>query len=106
MKTDERITAVCEHIADHFQTKVSPNGFKAQVVTYDRESCVLYKQKLDELLGPDASTVVMHTQGSDPAEWKAFSRSRDEEEALLDRFRDESDPLQIVIVTARLVDWI
>ena len=45
----------------------------------------------------------MHTQGSDPAEWKAYSRSRDEEEALLDRFRDGSDPLQIVIVTARLL---
>ena len=57
LKTNERIAAVCEHIADHFQTKVSPNGFKAQVVTYDRESCVLYKQKLDELLGPDASTL-------------------------------------------------
>ena len=103
LKTDERINAVCEHISEHFQTKVAPNGFKAQVVTYDRESCILYKQKLDELLGPEASTVVMHTKGSDPAEWKAFSRSRDEEEVLLDRFRDESDPLQIVIVTARLL---
>ena len=103
LKTDERITAVCEHIADHFQTKVSPNGFKAQVVTYDRESCVLYKEKLDLILGPDASTVVMHTQGSDPTEWRQYSRTRDEEEALLDRFRDESDPLQIVIVTARLL---
>ena len=103
IKTDERISAVCAHIAEHFQTKVAPNGFKAQVVTYDRESCILYQQKLDEILGPEASTVVMHTQGSDPVEWKAFSRSRDEEEALLDRFRDESDPLQIVIVTARLL---
>jgi type I restriction enzyme, R subunit len=103
IKTDDRIGAVCAHIAEHFQTKVAPNGFKAQVVTYDRESCILYKQKLDEILGPEASTVVMHTQGSDPKEWRKYSRSRDEEEALLDRFRDESDPLQIVIVTARLL---
>ena len=43
MKDPERIKAVCEHIAEHFMTKVNPNGFKAQVVCYDRECCVLYK---------------------------------------------------------------
>jgi type I restriction enzyme R subunit len=36
----------------HYQQKVEPNGFKAQVVTFDRECCVLYKKVMDELLGP------------------------------------------------------
>ena len=28
---------------------MAPNDFGAQVVTFDRESCVLYKQALDQL---------------------------------------------------------
>ena len=48
VKTPERIRAICDDIVKHFQTKVEPNGFKAQVVTFDRECCVLYKQELDE----------------------------------------------------------
>ena len=34
---------ICADIARHFQEKVAPNGFGAQVVTFDRESCLLYK---------------------------------------------------------------
>ena len=103
LKTEERVNAVCNHIAEHFQTKVAPNGFKAQIVTYDRESCIMYKRHLDQILGPEVSTVVMSTQRGDPDEWNQFHRPRDEEEALLDRFRDPDDPLKIVIVTARLL---
>ena len=40
LKTPERIQAVCEDIAQHFQKKVEPNGFGAQVVTFDREGCL------------------------------------------------------------------
>jgi type I restriction enzyme, R subunit len=41
VKTPERIRKVCEDIVQHFQTKVEPNGFKGQIVTFDRESCLL-----------------------------------------------------------------
>ena len=58
MKSPERIRKVCEHIATHFRTKIEPNGFKGQVVCYDRECCLLYKQELDRLLGEDATTIV------------------------------------------------
>ena len=44
IKAPERVRAVCEHIVQHFQDKVEPNGFKAQIVTFDRECCVLYKK--------------------------------------------------------------
>ena len=40
-----RIRKVCEHIAKHFREKIEPNGYKGQVVCYDRECCLLYKQK-------------------------------------------------------------
>jgi type I restriction enzyme, R subunit len=38
VKAPERIGAICGDIAKHFQERVSPNGFGAQVVTFDRES--------------------------------------------------------------------
>ncbi len=103
MKDPARIKAVCEHIADHFMTKVNPNGFKAQVVCFDRECCVLYKKELDRLLGEATSTIVMDTNNDKADEYKAWRRTRDEEARVLDDFRDPSNPLQIVIVTSKLL---
>jgi type I restriction enzyme R subunit len=56
VKTPERIRRVCEDIVQHFQSKVEPNGFKGQIVTFDRESCLLYKAELDKLLPPRRPT--------------------------------------------------
>ena len=103
VKSPERVRGVVEHIVDHYQAKVEPNGFKAQVVTFDRECCVLYKSAMDDITGdPDCSAIVMHvTSGED--EWKKYSLGRDEEEKLLDRFRDPGDPLKFLIVTSKLL---
>ncbi|MBI4331882.1 MAG: type I restriction endonuclease subunit R [Chloroflexi bacterium] len=103
VKNPERIRAVVSHIVNHYRTKVDPNGFKAQVVTFDRECCVLYKQVMDELVDPEASAIVMISAPGDPPEWKAHARDKDEEEKLLDRFRDPADPLKFVIVTSKLL---
>lgn len=103
MKAPDRIHAVCSHIAKHFKENVEPSGLKAQVVCYDRECCVLYKNELDKLLGADASTIVMHTDGDKEGRYAAWKRDRDAEEKLLDRFRDPEDPLKILIVTAKLL---
>jgi len=100
VKAPERIQKVCADIAKHFQEKVAPNGFGAQVVTFDRESCVLYKKALDEYLWPEVSDVVM-TVNSGEDQYEAYRRDRDEEEKLLDRFRDPADPLKILIVTSK-----
>ena len=59
MKAPDRIKAICEHIANYYTTKVEPNGFKAQVVCYDRECCVLYKKELYQWLGEQTSTIVL-----------------------------------------------
>ncbi len=103
IKAPARVKAICEHIANHYRTKVEPNGFKAQVVTFDRECCVLYKQALDEIMPPEASTIVMHTQGGKGDEYSAWKLGKDEEERLLDRFRDPNDPLKLLIVTSKLL---
>lgn len=103
IKAPARVNAICQHIVNHFQEKVEPNGFKAQVVTFDRECCVLYKQAFDELVGPEASAIVMHTTGGKGDEYAEWKLSKDEEEKLLDRFRDPNDPLKFLIVTSKLL---
>jgi type I restriction enzyme R subunit len=104
IKATDRVQKVAADIAAHFAAHVAPNGFKAQVVVYDKEACVAYKDALDVHLGSDASAVVMSMDARDPQEWKdRFSLSRDAEAHLLDRFRDPADPLQILIVTAKLL---
>jgi len=102
VKSPERVQRICEDIAAHFQEKVAPNGFGAQIVTFDREACVLYKRALDEILPPETSDIVM-TVSSGEDEYAAWRRDRDAEEKLLDRFRDPADPLKILIVTAKLL---
>lgn len=103
MYDKKRIRKVCEHIAQHFKTKITPNGYKGQVVCYDRECCLLYKKELDDLLGEEASTIVMDTNNDKEDRYKAYRRDRDAEGKVLDRFRDPKDPLKLVIVTSKLL---
>ena len=102
LKTPERIERISADIARHFQEKVAPNGFGAQVVAYDRESCVLYKHALDRVLPPEMSDVVMDVKSGEDA-YAAYRRDRDAEERLLDRFRDPNDSLKVLIVTSKLL---
>lgn len=102
VKAPKRIRAICSDIAKHYLDKVAPNGFGAQVVTFDRESCLLYKQELDKHLPPEASDIVMSVKSAED-QYAAYRRDRDAEEKLLDRFRDPKDPLKIIIVTSKLL---
>jgi type I restriction enzyme R subunit len=102
VKAPERIRAICGDIAKHYQEKVAPNGFGAQVVTFDRESCLLYKQELDKHLPPEASDIVMSVNSGED-QYADYRRDRDAEDKLLDRFRDPKDPLKIIIVTSKLL---
>ena len=103
MKSPERIRKVCEHIAKHYMEKIEPNGFKGQVVCYDRECCLLYKKELDSILGEYATTIVMDTNNDKEGKYKDFRRDRDTEGKVLDNFREANHPLKLVIVTAKLL---
>ena len=102
LKSPDRVQAVCVDIAQHFQEKVAPNGFGAQVVTFDRESCLLYKQAIDQHLAPEVSDIVMSVNSGED-DYAPYRRERNAEETLLDRFRDPNDPLKIIIVTSKLL---
>jgi hypothetical protein len=93
VKSPARISAICADIAQHFQGKVAPNGFGAQVVTFDRQSCILYKQEFDLHLPPEVSDIVMSVNSGEE-EYAAYRRDRNAEEKLLDR-------LPLVVVRKR-----
>lgn len=103
IKTPSRITKIAADIAEHFRTKVEPQELKAQVVAYDKASCVAYKAELDKHLDPEASTIVMSKSRDDAAAWSKWTPGAEELERVVARFNDPLDPLKIIIVTAKLL---
>jgi type I restriction enzyme R subunit len=99
-----RIEAVCKDIVDHYRTRIAPLGLKAQVVAYDRATCVAYYDAISALLNEgEEAAVVMTTVKDDPQEWDKWNLDREQEATIKDRFRDINDPLKFVIVTAKLL---
>ena len=65
LKSEERVEKICKDIAEYFKSRVEKTGFKAMVAVVDRECCVLFKQKLDELLGEKYCEIVMTYQAKE-----------------------------------------
>src|SRR5690606_10154094 len=84
VKAPDRVQKICADIAKHYQEKIEPNGFGAQVVTFDREAWVLYREALGQYLPPEVADIVM-TVKSGEDEYTQWRRSRVEEEKLLVR---------------------
>ncbi|MCC6896863.1 MAG: HsdR family type I site-specific deoxyribonuclease [Anaerolineae bacterium] len=103
VKSPSRVERIVKDIVHHYQAKVEPNGFKAMVVTFDREACLLYKTAIDRLLPPEASEIVMTVNSRMEVGYRPYDRSKDQEEAILDNFRNPDHPLKFLIVTAKLL---
>ena len=104
LKAADRIEKLAVDVVDHYQSKVEPTGLKGQVVLYDKETCVMFKQAIDRHMPEEASAIVMSIDARDPQEWKEkYSLDSNSEAKLLDRFRDPADPLKLLIVTAKLL---
>ena len=105
VKAPQRVAKVVKDIVEDFLTQVRPRGLAAMVVTYDREACLLYKAELDKHLSPAVSDVVFSVGNSSQtdAKYQKYKRDRDAEEKLLDRLREPTDPLKILVVTAKLL---
>lgn len=100
----ERIRKVCEHIVAHYRRQIEPTHMKCEVVVFNRANCVAYKRELDALLGSrDATAIVMDCNNDKKGEFAEYKLTRDEQNRLLDRFRDRLDPLKFVIVTSKLL---
>jgi type I restriction enzyme R subunit len=104
VRDKDRIEAICNDIVEHYRARIGPLGLKAQIVAYDRATCVAYYDAISKMLEPgEECTVVMTTSKDDPQEWERWNLEREEEATIKNRFRDINDPLKFVIVTAKLL---
>lgn len=104
LKSPERVAKIVEDICIHFKEKVAPHGFKAMIVTPDREACAQYKEALDKFFPVEASKVVISTTANDTLEFKQkWGVDKSQQERIVDEFNDPISDLQFLIVTAKLL---
>ena len=104
LKAPERVEKIVNDIAEHFKTKVLPQGFKAMIVTPDRHACVQYKEELDKHFSENSSKVVISTTANDGLEFKKkWGVDKRTQEKIVEEFEDASSDLKFIIVTAKLL---
>ena len=104
--TEKRLRLVAQDILGHFESRREALEGKAMVVCMSRRICAdLYRELTrlrpnwhDEDDECGRMKVVMTGSASDPTEWQQHIRNKKRRERLARRFRDASDPLDIVLV--------
>ena len=103
-KADRRIERIAHDIVEHFNKKIRPNGFKAQIVASERVMAIKYKEILDKLIGPERSEVVITVSNDDPKERKEKYRlTREQETQIKEAFNDPQNSLEFLIVCDKLL---
>ena len=97
-----RIDTICLDLIDHFTTFIAPNRFKAQVVAASRHTAVTYKETLDRLHAPE-SALIMSAQHNDEERLARWHLRKDQQDRLVERFKDRDDPLAILVVCDMLL---
>jgi type I restriction enzyme R subunit len=103
---EKRINLVAEDIVKHFEARQAAMEGKGMIVCMSRRICVALYEAIAGLrpgwvTGDDATgklKVVMSGSAADELAWQKHIRSKQGREALAKRFKDENDPLQLVIV--------
>lgn len=103
MKSRDRVDAVANRIAEHYQENVEPSGYKAFVVAVDREACTLYKEALDRYLPPEYSDVIISPGHNDGAELRRFHYDEGHEAEVRKAFRRPDALPKILVVTEKLL---
>ncbi|TYB90005.1 MAG: type I restriction endonuclease subunit R [Kosmotoga sp.] len=103
LKNEERIEKVAQYVANHFRNNIEPMGYKAFLVTVDREACALYKKALDKYLPPEYSKVVYSQYYNDPPEMTEYYLTKEEEKRTRKAFRNPNELPKILIVTSKLL---
>lgn len=105
VKLPKRMEAVARDIVEHYERYVAPNGFKAQIVAYDREAVASYKKLLDKLV-PSEWSAIVYSPGdpnSDTDDLKAYNTSKREREQIIERFKDPKSSLKFLLVCDMLL---
>ncbi len=102
----DRLKDIAADIIDHFEKRREVFEGKGLIVCMSRRIAVeLYEEIVkirsdwaDKDLSKGAIKVVMTSTSSDPENWQAHNTTKKDRKALGDRFKDENDPLRLVIV--------
>ena len=103
LKGKERIQQVARFVAKHYTENVEPLGYKAFLVSVDREACALYKHALDQVLPPEYSEVVYTGNNNDSALLKEFHLDPKKERQIRKSFGKLDQQPKILIVTEKLL---
>lgn len=105
IKLDKRIETVVRDIVEHYRAYVLPNGFKAQIVCYDRESTAKYKEILDTLVPAEWSEVVYSAgdPNSDSDDLKKYNTNKQKREKIIENFKNPEHPLKFLLVCDMLL---
>jgi type I restriction enzyme R subunit len=104
--TEKRVGLIAQDLVAHFEKRLEAMEGKALIVCMSRRICVdlynaLVKLRPEWHSGEDAKgalKIVMTGNASDPLEWQDHVRNKPRREALAKRFKDDADPLKLVIV--------
>ncbi|MDD3662886.1 MAG: HsdR family type I site-specific deoxyribonuclease [Candidatus Pacebacteria bacterium] len=105
VKLEKRMEAIARDVIEHYKLYVEPNGFKAQVVCYDREATAKYKDYFDKL-APKEWTAVVYSPGdrnSDEDDLKKYNTNKQEREKIIANFKDTNHPLKFLLVCDMLL---
>lgn len=102
----DRLRVIAADMVDHFEKRQEVMEGKGMIVCMSRRIAVeLYEAIMairplwhDTDLKKGAIKVVMTSSSSDPENWQIHHTSKQDRKALGERFKDENDPLKLVIV--------
>lgn len=103
MLKPERLKSISDDIAVHYRNSIEPNGFKAQVVCYNRKACVKMKEYLDLHFKKDLSEVVFSAGHNDDVDLIPHHKSKDEIKKVVKKFVKGDSDLKILIVQNMLL---
>ena len=103
MKIPERIDEIAKYIANHYKKNVEPLGYKAFIVTVDREACVLYKDAINKYLPESYSEIIMSYSNNDTENMKKYYTNEDQEKEIRKKFQTPDYDPKILIVTDKLL---
>ncbi len=104
LKSEDRVKKVAEFVAKHYKENVEPMGYKAFLVSVDREACALYKKALDKYLPSEYSIVVYSQAQNDRTFLKEHYLSEYKERELKGKiFPNKTKMPKILIVTDKLL---
>jgi type I restriction enzyme, R subunit len=103
MMKPERLESIAQDIAGHFRDHVEPNGYKAQVVCFNRKACVIIKEHLDELLGDGVCNIIYTGAQNDEEALRRYHYSGEKQKEIVRSFKNQDDSLKILLVQSMLL---